>query len=81
MPPETCDREISADLQGKERQGKRKNGAEKMENKRREGGNFFFFFFCFSLFKTTEICFGSTKMGIFYREKNFISRREKNPEK
>ena len=31
---------------------------------------FFFFFFCFSLLKTTEICFGSTKMGIFYREKN-----------
>ena len=25
----------------------------------------------FSLFKTTEICFGSTKMGIFYREKEF----------
>ena len=31
---------------------------------------FFFFFFCFSLVKTTKICFGSTtKMGIFYREK------------
>ena len=27
------------------------------------------FFRPFSLFKTTEICFGSTKMGIFYREK------------
>ena len=27
--------------------------------------------FCFSLLKTTEICFGSTKMGIFYREKTF----------
>ena len=25
--------------------------------------------FCFSLFKTTEICFGSTKMGIFYQDK------------
>ena len=24
-----------------------------------------------SLFKTTEICFGSTKMGIFYWEKAF----------
>ena len=32
---------------------------------------FFSFFFCFSLLKTTEICFGSTKMGIFYREKAF----------
>ena len=30
-----------------------------------------FFFFCFSLFKTTEICFGSTKMEIFYLEKAF----------
>ena len=28
-------------------------------------GLFFFFF------KTTEICFGSTRMGIFYREKAF----------
>ena len=27
--------------------------------------------FCFSLLKTMEICFGSTKMGIFYREKAF----------
>ena len=27
------------------------------------------FFFCFSLSKTTEICFGSTKMVIFYRQK------------
>ena len=31
----------------------------------------FVFFFCFSLLKMTEICFGSTKMGIFYREKAF----------
>ena len=29
------------------------------------------FFFCFSLLKTTKICFGSTKMAIFYREKAF----------
>ena len=34
-------------------------------------GPFFLFFVSFSLFKTTEICFGSTKMGIFYREKAF----------
>ena len=27
--------------------------------------------FCFSLFKMTKICFGSTKMEIFYREKAF----------
>ena len=32
---------------------------------------FFFFFFLLSLLKTTEICFGSTKMGIFYWEKAF----------
>ena len=53
------------------------------------------FFFFFSLFKTTKICFGSTKMEIlvdpkqilvstkmeiFYREKAF-SQREKNQEK
>ena len=31
----------------------------------------FVFFFCFSLLKTTEICVGSTKMGIFYRENTF----------
>ena len=30
-----------------------------------------FFFFRFSLFKTTEICFGSIKTEIFYREKAF----------
>ena len=37
--------------------------------KRFEGPFFFFFSFCFSLLKTTETCFGSTKMGIFYRGK------------
>ena len=31
-PPETSDWEISADLPGKERQGKKENGAEKKEN-------------------------------------------------
>ena len=29
----------------------------------------FFFFFVLSLFKTAKICFGSTKMEIFYQEK------------
>ena len=39
---------------------------------------FFFFFFFFSLFfKTTKICFGSTKMEIFYRGKSISRRREK----
>ena len=36
----------------------------------------FVFFFCLSLFETTEICFGSTKMNNFTR-KNHISPREK----
>ena len=35
-----------------------------------------FFFFCFSLFKTTKICLGSTKMEIFYREKAFHARKK-----
>ena len=70
-----------------EKRGKEKweDGAEKKENRKRGGGIFlkrriykmsrgpflFFFFFCFSLFKTIEICFGSIKMGIFYWEKAF----------
>ena len=33
--------------------------------------SFFFFFFLLSSLKTTEICSGSTKIGIFYREKAF----------
>ena len=41
---------------------------------------FFFLIFCFSLLKTTEICFGSTKMGIFCREKASHA-GEKNQEK
>ena len=59
-----------------QKEGKSKEGGKlKMEggksNKMRRGLFFFFFFFCFSLFKTTKICFGSTKMGIFYQEKTF----------
>ena len=37
---------------------------------------FFYFFFGFSLLKMTEICFGSTKMGIFYWEKAFHARKK-----
>ena len=76
MPPETSDREISADLPGKERQGKKGKWSKKEGGKR--GGEDFFiffiylFFFCFSLLKTTEICFGSTNMGIFW----FSTRRK-----
>ena len=35
-----------------------------------------FFFFCFSLFKTTKICFGSNKLDIFYWEKAFHTRKK-----
>ena len=66
------------------KKGKRgKNWEEKKENCKKELGKLemevgniikrgedLFFFFCFSLLKMTEICFRSTKMGIFYREKN-----------
>ena len=45
------------------------NGINKKYKMRR--GTFFFLLFFFSLFKTTEICFGSTKMRIFYLEKAF----------
>ena len=54
---------------------KGKVGKLKIEGRKvTKWGDFFFFlfsFFCFSLFKTTEICFGSTKMEIFYQEKAF----------
>ena len=33
--------------------------------------DFFFFFFLLFTFENDGICFGSTKMGIFYREKTF----------
>ena len=83
--PKTSDREISADLPGKKegrKKGKRgENWEKKKENCEREGwkmeggkvtkwGETFLFVFCFSLFKTTKICFGCTKMEIFYREKS-----------
>ena len=55
-PPETSDQEIFADLPGKKRQGKKGKWGNGEEN---------------SLFKMTKICFGSTKMEIFYREKAF----------
>ena len=65
---------------------KRETGKEKKENRKREGWKlkmeggkvtkwgenfFFFFFFAFHFSKTNEICFESTKVGIFYQEKAF----------
>ena len=35
--------------------------------------SFFFFFFCFSLFETTKICFGATKMDISTGKKVFYT--------
>ena len=83
VPLETFDREISADLTGKrEAREKKENGEkegklrrvenwkwkeEKLQNEERT------FFFYFSLFKTTEICFGSTKIEIFFRETAFYA--------
>ena len=37
MPPETFDREISADLPGKKRQGKKGKGWKAEKKKRKEG--------------------------------------------
>ena len=81
--PNTFHREISDDLPGKEREGKKgksKTGRWKIENGRRKSykirrG------LLFSLLKTTEICFGSTKMGIFYWEKKKFHTGKKNQEK
>ena len=64
---------------GKEKRERGENWVEKVENwkwkqenvRKRGDDLFFFFFFCFSLLKMTKICFGSTKMEIFYREKAF----------
>ena len=59
-------------IEKKKENCKRERGKLKMEGgKVRKWFFFFFFFFCFSLFKTTKICFGSTKMEIFYQEKAF----------
>ena len=58
--------------ENKKRGWKIENGRRK-SYKMRRGPLFFFFFFLFffSLFKTTEICFGSTKMGVFCWKKAF----------
>ena len=62
----------------KKERKKKKNEGEKLTMEggkvRKWGEDFFFsflFFFFFSLFKVTEICFGSTKTGILYRKKSF----------
>ena len=81
VPLDTSHREISADLPGKERQGKKgklrrkeekpTKGRWKIGNRKGKGKVIKWREDLFSLFKTTEICFGSTKMRIFYRENAF----------
>ena len=77
VSPATLHREISADLPGKERHGKKgkveKNGEEKKENRKRDDGKWEWkeeklqnekrglSFFFLLFIKTTEISFGSTK--------------------
>ena len=62
------------------KEGKLKKGRWKIENGRRKsykmrrGSDLFFL--CFSLFKVTEICFESTRIGISYREKAFHARKK-----
>ena len=74
--------EISADLlekRGKEGE-KKENGEEKKEILKGRGKvtneERTFFFPFFPLFKTTEICFGFTEIGTFYREKAFQARKK-----
>ena len=67
----------------KEARKKREKGGKKVENWKRNEEKLenFFFFFCLSLFKTTKICFGSTKMEIYYREKAFHAGKKKKKKK
>ena len=61
---------------------RRKIGKGKVENWKCKQESFkkswgpFFCCFCFSLLKTMKICFGSTKMQIFNREKAFHARKK-----
>ena len=61
------------------KEGKLKKGRWKIWNGSGKSDKKWWGLFFFHFWKMTEICFGSTKMGIFYWEK--ISRREKNQEK
>ena len=92
VPPETSDWEISADLSGKERQGKKQKWSRK-EGKSRTGrwknANgmrkvvfvfVFVFVFCFSLFKTDWNLFWVNQNGNYLLGKS-ISRQGKNQEK
>ena len=83
VPPTLLTRKFLLTYREKRSKEKRENGEETNQNQKRKGGKLkmeggkfqmtrrLFFCGCFSLFKTTEICFVSTKMGIFYWEKAF----------
>ena len=89
-PPETSDWEISADLLGKkEAREKGKEKWVKIEKKRRkivkgkveklQQNKERYFFFCFSLFKTTKICFEwSVPKGKFSTKKKHFTLGKKS---
>ena len=74
-------------FQGRGGKLKMEREGKKYENVKKSRGSFFFFFpfffsflfffffilFWLSLFETTEICSGSTKMGNFYPEKAYLT--------
>ena len=58
-------------LEKKRRKKIGKGKEENLQNEEKTKTFFFFFLIAFHFSKTTEICFGSSKMGIFNREKAF----------
>ena len=74
LPPTLLTRKFLTYQENRSKE-KMENGEEKKKNRKREDGNWKWkeekiqneerFSFFFSLVKTTEICFGSTKMGNF----------------
>ena len=78
----TGEREVRKKGKMEQKIRKIKKGRWKIENgrrsyKTRRGPFFYFILFYFSLFKKTEICFGSTKMGVFYQGKKHFTRGKK----
>ena len=78
-PHQTSDLEISADISGKESKENREKGAKKKEkeNWKKKVENWKWKEEKLQKEVRAEICFGSTKMGIFYREKAFHTGNKK----